>query len=191
MTDWRARKKAATRRAIQDHALRLFAAKGYDATTVEEIAAAAGVSHTTFFRYFPQKEAVVDYDEYDPLMRRLITERPAAEAPLVALHAAVRDTMATILVTDRDTMLARIRLELGTPSLRSRLWIAAGDTRELFARALAHRAGHTEPDLAATAQAGAALAANGAALAAWAGGADEDLPGLLDRAYAAIGVPIC
>jgi AcrR family transcriptional regulator len=49
----RERRKAETRRSIQEHALRLFLANGYDATTVEEIAAAAGVSHMTFFRHFP------------------------------------------------------------------------------------------------------------------------------------------
>jgi AcrR family transcriptional regulator len=54
--DWRARKKAATKLADQEQALRLFIEKGYDATTVDEIAAAAGVSHMTFFRYFPRKE---------------------------------------------------------------------------------------------------------------------------------------
>ena len=48
--DWRARKKAATKQSIQEHALRLFNEKSYDATTVEEIAAAAGVSHMTLER---------------------------------------------------------------------------------------------------------------------------------------------
>src|SRR4029078_273246 len=81
--DWRARKKAATKHAIQEHALRLFSEKGYDTTTVEEIAAAAGVSHMTFFRYFPRKEEVVEYDEYDPLIEELIVAGPGAEPPLV------------------------------------------------------------------------------------------------------------
>ena len=88
--DWRARKKAATKQSIQEHALRLFMEKGYDATTVEEIAAAAGVSHMTFFRYFPRKEEVVEYDEYDPLMEDLIVARPPDEPPLVAVHQAIR-----------------------------------------------------------------------------------------------------
>jgi AcrR family transcriptional regulator len=186
MTDWRAQKKAATRQAIQRHALRLIAENGYETTTVEEIAAAAGVSHMTFFRYFPRKEAVVESDDYDPLMQQLIAARPADEPPLVALHAAMRATVKTILATDRAAMLARTRLVLNTPALRSRLWIAQESTRELFARALARRAGLAEPDLAATAQAGAALAANGAALEAWARGDDADLITLLDTAFAAI-----
>lgn len=48
----------------------------YDATTVEQIAAGAGVSHMTFFRHFPTKEAVVESDDYDPMTTRLIESRP-------------------------------------------------------------------------------------------------------------------
>ncbi|WP_051969466.1 TetR family transcriptional regulator [Kitasatospora azatica] len=66
--DWRARKKAATRQTIQEQATRLFLEKGFDATTVEEIAAAAGVSHMTFFRYFRTEEEVAASDDYDPLI---------------------------------------------------------------------------------------------------------------------------
>src|SRR5262245_12100913 len=100
--DWRARKKAATKQSIQEHALRLFVEKGYDATTVDEIAAAAGVSHMTFFRYFPRKEDVVEYDEYDPLLEDLVAARPSEEPPLVALHRAIREGLEQILPTDRE-----------------------------------------------------------------------------------------
>lgn len=184
--DWRARKKAATRRAIQQHALALFAAQGYEATTVEQIAAAAGVSHMTFFRHFPQKEAVVEADDYDPLMARLLAARPADEPPLVALHAALRQTYAQVLAVDRAAMAARVRLVLDTPALRSRLWIAQESTVALFAGGLAARAGLAEPDLAATAQATAALAASATALRAWAADESADLVALLDAAFAAL-----
>ncbi len=62
----RERKKARTKAALQQHALRLFGERGYQATTVEQIAEAAEVSPTTFFRYFPTKEDVVLYDVLDP-----------------------------------------------------------------------------------------------------------------------------
>src|SRR6184192_2770214 len=87
----RERKKAKTRAAIQQHALRLFTEQGYDATTVEQIAAAAEVSPSTFFRYYPTKEDVVLYDEYDPIFYQKVLDRPADEPPMVALHAAMRE----------------------------------------------------------------------------------------------------
>jgi AcrR family transcriptional regulator len=185
-TDWREKKRTATRLSIQEHALRLFAEKGYDQTTVEEIAAAAGVSHMTFFRYFPRKEAVVEYDEYDPLLEELLAARPPEEPPLAALHAAIRTGLEAILATDREALLTRTRLVLGNPTLRSRNVIAQDTTRELFARALARRAGLSEPDLAATVQASAALGAIAPAVMTWADGDDEDLIALVDEAFAAL-----
>ena len=59
------RKKARTRAAIREHAFRLFREQGYDATTVDQIAEAAEVSPSTFFRYFPTKEDVVLQDDME------------------------------------------------------------------------------------------------------------------------------
>jgi len=184
--DWRAEKKAATKHAIQDHALRLFVEKGYDATTVEEIAAAAGVSHMTFFRYFPRKEEVVEYDEYDPLLEDLIAARPPDEAPITAVHNALRVGLQQVLSTDREALLIRTRLILDNPVLRSRNLVAQDTTRDLFARALARRGGLAEPDLAATVQASAALGAIAPALTAWAEDGEADLIGLIDSAFTAL-----
>jgi AcrR family transcriptional regulator len=184
--DWRARKKAATRRKIQEQALQLFVEKGYDATTVEEIAAAAGVSHMTFFRYFPRKEAVVEWDEYDPLLEELIVARPPDEPPLAALHGAIRAGLEVILSTDREALLMRTRLVMHNPLLRARNLIAQDTTRDLFARALARRASLPEPDLAATVQASASLGAIAPAVMTWAEGDDEDLIALVDEAFAAL-----
>ena len=145
--DWRARKKAATKQSIQEHALRLFNEKGYDATTVEEIAAAAGVSHMTFFRYFPRKEAVVEYDEYDP-DRGLDRGATAGGAPLVAVHRAIRVGLDQVLVeTTARPCSSQHGLILHNPELRSRNLVAQDTTRDLFARALARRAGLATPDL--------------------------------------------
>lgn len=184
--DWRAEKKAATKHAIQDHALRLFVEKGYDATTVEEIAAAAGVSHMTFFRYFPRKEEVVEYDEYDPLLEDLIAARPPDEAPITAVHNALRVGLQQVLSTDREALLIRTRLILDNPVLRSRNLVAQDTTRDLFARALARRGGRAEPDLAATVQASAALGAIAPALTTWAEDGEADLIALIDSAFTAL-----
>lgn len=184
--DWRARKKAATKHAIQEHALRLFVEKGYDATTVDEIAAAAGVSHMTFFRYFPRKEDVVEWDEYDPLLAELVAARPAHEPPLVALHNAIRVGIEGILSTDREALLIRTRLVLRNPVLRARNVVAQDATRDLFASAMARRAGLTEADFATTVLASAVLGAISVAIQTWAERDDADLVALLDEAFAAL-----
>ena len=81
----RIRKKQATRLALEEAALRLFAEQGYEQTTVEEIAEAAGVAVRTFFRYFASKQHVlfgeVAQGRIDALRTRLWA-RPPGEAPL-------------------------------------------------------------------------------------------------------------
>jgi AcrR family transcriptional regulator len=145
----------------------------------------------TFFRYFPRKEEVVEYDEYDSLLEELVAARPADEPPLTALHRAIRAGLEQIIAADREALLIRTRLVLRNPVLRSRNIIAQDTTRDLFARALARRAGLAEPDLAATVQASAALGAMAPPVMAWAGSDDADLIALIDEAFAALeaGVP--
>ena len=82
----RERKKAKTRAAIRAHGMRLFAEQGYAATTVDQIAEAAEVSQSTFFRYFPTKEDLVLTDEYDPaIVAAMRAMPPAMNAALSAL----------------------------------------------------------------------------------------------------------
>ncbi|GAA4014652.1 TetR family transcriptional regulator [Allokutzneria multivorans] len=86
----RERKKRRTRAALTDAALELFSAKGYDATKVEEIAAAVEISPRTFFRYFDGKEDVAlgQLSAMDEDAITALATRPADEAPLTALRAA-------------------------------------------------------------------------------------------------------
>ncbi|WOC11409.1 TetR family transcriptional regulator [Gordonia sp. MP11Mi] len=69
----RERNKARTRDAIRTAAMSLFEQQGYAATTVAQIAEAADVSHTTFFRYFQSKEQVVLSDDLDEVRAELMT----------------------------------------------------------------------------------------------------------------------
>ena len=98
----RERKKAKTRAAIQEHALRLFREQGYDATTVEQIAEAAEVSPSTFFRYFPTKEDVVAYDALDPLVMAAWRAQPADMRPIAAMRKAMWDVFASMDRGDVD-----------------------------------------------------------------------------------------
>src|SRR6202050_5561478 len=91
----RERKKARTRASLREHALRLFRDQGYTATTVEQIAAAAEVSPSTFFRYFPTKEDLVLQDDMDTRMAEAFARQPPELAPVAALRAAMREAWAS------------------------------------------------------------------------------------------------
>jgi AcrR family transcriptional regulator len=119
----RERRRLRTRRTIQAHALRLFAAKGFQATTIEEIAAAAEMAPRTFFRYFPTKEEVVFWAEYPPMLAGFVAARPDDEPALEALHHGIVDGLAAIWDQDGEPerMLERLRLAFRTPALHPRL----------------------------------------------------------------------
>lgn len=83
--------KRRTHEALVDAAAQLFQERGFAATTIRDIAAAAGVGERTFFRYFPSKESLVLQQVVDliPLLGAGIRTRPADESPLVALREAL------------------------------------------------------------------------------------------------------
>ncbi|MEV0258493.1 TetR family transcriptional regulator [Streptomyces sp. NPDC050732] len=87
----RERKKQRTRDALLRVALELFTTKGYEETTVDEIAEAVDVSQRTFFRYFANKQeaAFAVQEMVEARFVRALRDRPAHEAPLVALRGAV------------------------------------------------------------------------------------------------------
>jgi len=186
----REQRKQQTRRTIQEHALRLFLADGYDATTVERITEAAGVSHMTFFRHFPTKESVVADDDYDPLIAQLVRDRPADEPPLTAIHRALVNALRNMPAAEHHTLRVRTRLLVQTPALRARLWENQFSTQELFAAALAARERGDEagdPGLRLRVLAGTALAALTTALTAWVAAPEHiALPDLIDEAFAAL-----
>src|SRR2546425_5565213 len=91
----RERKKQKTRESTQRAALRLFVKQGYEETTIEQIAAAAEISPSTFFNYFPTKEDVVLFDAYDPRAIRMFLERPKDE-PLNVVVRRVLEELAEV-----------------------------------------------------------------------------------------------
>jgi AcrR family transcriptional regulator len=114
----RERKKARTRAAIQEHALRLIKEQGYDATTVEQIAEAAEVSPSTFFRYFPTKEDVVAYDALDPLVMEAWRSQPSGLTPIAAMRRAMFEVFGSMTPEQVEEMMSRGRLLFGEPELR-------------------------------------------------------------------------
>jgi AcrR family transcriptional regulator len=135
--DWRTTRKARTFLRIQEEAMRLFLEQGYEATTVEEIAAAAGVSHMTVFRHFPTKEALVLTDYEDPLLAAAIRRRPPTEPSLDAMEHAFLEVVGTLPASGID--LRRSQLIFATPALRAALWGYLLDMQDLVAEALAAR----------------------------------------------------
>jgi AcrR family transcriptional regulator len=141
----RERKKLKTRESIQREAMRLIEKQGYDKTTIEQIAAAVEVSPSTFFNYFPSKEDVVLYDAYDPMIGKLLLERPAGEPLSVALRHVLEE-MAGIFERDRDVILARARLWIEEPSLRARLWEELEKGQVFMSGLIAQRSGRDADD---------------------------------------------
>src|SRR6185436_9124546 len=131
------RKKQKTRWAIQEHALRLIAQQGYDATTVEQIAAAAEISPSTFFRYFPTKEDVVTQDAYDPMIVAALEAAPAGVGPITALRQAMRTVYREIGEDERRRAYERTKLIMSVPSLRSSTLDTSTETPTLLAEAFA------------------------------------------------------
>ena len=162
----RERKKAKTRTAIQEHALRLFAEQGYEATTVEQIADAAEVSPSTFFRYFPTKEDVVMYDALDPLLLAAWEAQPAELSPIGALRATMRDVFGgapTDVLAAQDK---RAVLIFAVPELRMRMLDELVRAMQMLIDIAARRTGRPSDDPAVQALAGAVI---GVGIAAWVG----------------------
>lgn len=138
-------KKKRTREAIQDHALRLYREHGYSNTTLEEVAAAAEVSPSTLFRYFPTKPDTVLFDRVDPLFLEKFLAEPAELPPLKAARNAL---LAVLNSTDVDmAALETIRMKLiaTVPELRAAVVTKIETDLPPFIEAFARRVGR-DPD---------------------------------------------
>lgn len=182
----RERKKARTRDAIIDAALDLFERNGYDATTVEDIAAAADVSPRTFFRYFESKLDLImarTGDKHDGLGPS-IAARPAQEGLLDAVRQAMRDDMERQLA---DPLVVReMQVMLTEPSLRNLAREHFDEEEAGMVAPVADRLGLDADDLAAHLATGMIASALWTAANRWAatGAEVERLEPMLDEAFA-------
>jgi AcrR family transcriptional regulator len=115
----RDRKKVQTRETIRREAMRLIEENGYPNTTVEQIADAAEVSPSTFFRYFPSKETVLMANDLDNVTVAALEQQPADMPSLQAFRRALEITMATLSEEDWRFERARLRLVLSIPELKA------------------------------------------------------------------------
>jgi len=151
----RERKKARTRAAIREHALRLFREHGYGATTVEQIAEAAEVSPATFYRYFPTKEDVVLQDDFDVLAMDVFEAQPAGLSTIAAMRATVAHMRASLTPAEIERFRETTDLTLAIPEVRARAIDEFVRTIQVMGEAVARRAGLPPDDFAARNLAGA------------------------------------
>ena len=155
----RERKKARTRAAIRDQAMRLFEEQGYPATTIDQIADAAEVSPSTFFRYFPTKEAVVLTDDFDPLIAAAIRAQPAEMHPIDAIIEGMRVVFGQLTEADVAAERRRQLLFQQVPELQARAMQQLADVIDLLGEVAAERAGLAPDDFSAKVLAGAVVGA--------------------------------
>ncbi|MFD8015056.1 TetR family transcriptional regulator [Streptomyces sp. NPDC058955] len=182
-TGLRERKKERTRAAIRRAARAIAASHGWEAATIERIAAEAEVSPSTVVRYFPVREDIVLTDDSDDRLEALLRARPAGEDPLESLRAVLTEAVGTALEADPEEIRLRARLMAGTPAVRARLTETTAETGRRLARALADRTGRAPDDLEVRVFTAAVLGALRETTLYWAErGLTEDLMALLHRA---------
>lgn len=178
----RERKKLKTKAAIRKEAMRLFLDKGFDATTIEEIAAAVEISPSTFFNYFPTKEDVVFEDELDPLILAAFDAQPEGTNPIRAIRNAMLTVFRALTPEQDRVMRERMALMTSTPSLRSAMLSQFADMVNQIAALVAGRAGGSPSDFAIRNFAGALLGVMMSALLTAAQDPKADLIEVADQA---------
>jgi AcrR family transcriptional regulator len=182
----RERKKARTRAAIREHALRLFREQGYPATTVEQIAAAADVSPATFFRYFPTKEDVVLQDDLDIVTLEALAAQPPELSPIAAFRAAATQSLAAMSPADLQRFGETTHLTAVVPEVRARALDEFARTIDGIAGALARRVGRDPDDFAVRTLAGAVIGVIMSATMPWAEADRADISEMFQRIDAAL-----
>jgi AcrR family transcriptional regulator len=170
-------------RRVQRSALDLFEAHGFDAVTVEQIAAVAEVSPPTVYRHFGTKEKIVLWDEYDPLLFAAIAERLPHDALLVAVCDGLVRALDRIYSADAPRILRRARLVVQHEALAAANTASMAALRRGLAKILSD-ASASRDALEADVMAAAIVATLEVAIEHWvAGGGREPLRLLFKEAF--------
>jgi mycofactocin system transcriptional regulator len=181
------RPPSTTREEIEGVALDLFAARGFEATTVDEIAAAIGVGRRTVFRYFESKNDIA-WGDFDWVMDRLRTALEADGEGLPLMDALRVGVVESNSYPPEQLPGLRIRMTLitRTPALQAHSALRYAEWRAVVAEWVAMRCGLAAGDLLPQTIAGAALGVAMATFGRWVDHPDEDLGALLDSAFRAL-----
>jgi AcrR family transcriptional regulator len=181
--------RSAVRTELGQVAFELFAREGFENVTVNDLAAAAGVSRSTFLRYFATKEDAVlsAFDAHGEQVADALRARPADEDDWTALRRAL-DTALEHYRRDPARALAMARLVQQTPALCARQLAQQSGWRPKLAQALADRTGTGQSaKLAHAVRAAAALDCLNVALSHWTDSDGQlDLPTLVGDAFATL-----
>lgn len=183
------RPPSTTRGDLERTALALFDLKGFDGTSIDDIAAAAGIARRTFFRYYPSKTDLVwgDFDGELEHLRGWLARVPA-ELPLMqAVHQAVVDFNRLPVGGERNHR-RRLELILRVPTLLANSTLRFAQWREVIAEFAAGRLGLRSTDLLPTVIGYSALGATLAAYEIWLSDDTATLPDLLDEALGELAV---
>lgn len=183
------------RRELAAAAMELFATKGYEATTVDEIAAAAGVARRTFFRHFRSKEEAIFPDHDDTLVRAeaVLNAAPAHEHPLDTVCRGIKEVM-KMYAARPEISVARYKLTREVPTLREAEIASVARYERLFTRYLlghfdehAHADDANDDPLLAEVAASAVVTAHNHVLRRWLrAGGQGDVEAQLDHAFAIV-----
>ncbi|MGY2894760.1 TetR/AcrR family transcriptional regulator [Deinococcus sp. UYEF24] len=160
--DRRSRKRLATREAISDAATRLFAERGFDQVTVEEIADAADVGRKTVFNHFPRKEDMFfdRTEEFGEILRGALQQRGSHVSSVEALRQLAHRLVAEDSYYVNFSAVSRIWIEtmVSSETLQARARAIRDETAQVMAEALAEAAGQDAADPSAVLAAGLLLA---------------------------------
>ncbi|QUW94840.1 Putative mycofactocin biosynthesis transcriptional regulator MftR [Streptomyces sp. V17-9] len=183
------------RRELAAAAMELFATKGYEATTVDEIAAQAGVARRTFFRHFRSKEEAIFPDHDDTLVRAeaVLNAAPAHEHPLDTVCRGIKEVM-KMYAARPEISVARYKLTREVPTLREAEIASVARYERLFTRYLlghfdehAHDDDANDDPLLAEVAASAVVTAHNHVLRRWLRADGQgDVEAELDHAFAIV-----
>nr|WP_308117878.1 MULTISPECIES: mycofactocin system transcriptional regulator [unclassified Rhodococcus (in: high G+C Gram-positive bacteria)] len=142
------RPPSATKGGISDVAIALFAERGFDATSVDDIARAAGIARRTFFRYFPSKNAVPwgDFDAGLIHLRQMLSETSLSSSiPDAVMDAVLRFN--AFPDEEREVHRTRLRLIFEVPALQAYSMVMYQGWRQVIAEFVAGRVGQNADDL--------------------------------------------
>ncbi len=182
------RRRSTSRAEIEQVAFDLFEQQGFEHTTIDDVAAAAGISRRTFFRYFDSKNEIPwgDFDGELARMRRRLAATPA-QAPLMD---AIRDAIVDfnqMPVEQLPEHRRRMTFILGVPALQAHSTLRFAAWRQVIADFVAQRTGQCADALLPRTIGHAMLGVAVAAYEQWLASPGDDLCELLDSAVRELG----